>query len=95
MSETKKKAAKQRKAMRKTGGCPPLCDLTTLEETVIGIIGNAPIDGISVGIDMGEDGEESSLCEIKNPGPSHEVDLMFIFCRRFNFTSVLYKSSKK
>lgn len=55
MSETKKKAAKQSRELKKTvGGAPPV-DLTPLEESVIGIIGNTPIDGIPGGIDVGGD----------------------------------------
>lgn len=46
MSETKKKAAKQRRELKKTGGGPPPADLTPLEESVIGIIVDTPIDGI-------------------------------------------------
>lgn len=60
--------------MRKPGGGPPHGDLTALEETVIGIIGNKPIDGIPRGTDICEDDEESSLCKTEIPGPSHEID---------------------
>lgn len=59
MSETKKKAAKQRRELKKTGGGPPPADLTPLEESVIGIIGDTPIDGIPVGIDVG--GRQNSV----------------------------------
>eukprot|EP00105_Crassostrea_gigas_P004176 XP_011417310.1 PREDICTED: myb-related transcription factor, partner of profilin-like [Crassostrea gigas] len=52
MSETKKKVAKQRRELKKTGGGPPPADLTPLEESVIGIIGDTPIDGIPGGIDV-------------------------------------------
>lgn len=71
MSETIKKAAKQRREMRKTGGGPPPGDLTALEKTVNRIIGNTPIDEIPGGIYLGKDNEELSLCDTENPGPSH------------------------
>lgn len=57
MSETKKKAAKQRRELKKTVGGPPPADLTPLEESVIGIIGDTPIDGIPGGIDVGVETE--------------------------------------
>ena len=76
MSETKKKAAKQRRELRQTGGGPPPCDLTPLEETVVGIIGDTPIDGIPGGIDIAEDTEERPAPEFEaeSPGPSHVTD---------------------
>ena len=49
MSETKKKAAKHRKELKRTGGGPPPRDLTPFEETMIGIIGDTPIDGLPGG----------------------------------------------
>lgn len=67
MSETKKKAAKQRRELKKTGGGPPPVDLTPLEESVIGIIGNTPIDGIPGGIDVGGETELGTA----TPGPSN------------------------
>lgn len=73
-TETEKKATKQQREMRKTGGGATPGDLTAFWGMIIGIIGNTPIDGIPGGIDMGDDDEESSLCEIEYPGPSHEVD---------------------
>lgn len=46
---------KQRKKQRakKTGVGPPPADLTPLEESVIGLIGDTTIDGIPGGIDVG------------------------------------------
>jgi hypothetical protein len=75
MSE-KKKAAKQRRELRQTGGGPPPCDLTPLEETVVGIIGDTPIDGIPGGIDIAEDTEERPTPEFEaeSPGPSQVTD---------------------
>lgn len=67
MSETKKKAAKQRRELKKTGGGPPPADLTPLEESVIGIIGDTPIDGIPGGIDVGGETELGTA----TPGPSN------------------------
>ena len=55
MSETKKKVARQRKDMRQTGGGrPTTSSLTPLEDTVVCIIGDTPIDGITGGLDTEE-----------------------------------------
>ena len=74
MSETKKKAAKQRKESKRTGGGPPPRDLTPCEETVIGIIGETPIDGIPGGLDLAEEPEEPPAYEAESAGPSHITD---------------------
>ena len=74
MSETKKKAAKQQKELKRTGGEPPPRDLTPCEETVIGIIGDTPIDGIPEGLDLVEEPEEPPAHEAESAGPSHITD---------------------
>jgi len=51
MSNTKQKVAKIRREARKTGGGPPPEDISSLEDLVVEIIGDTPIDGIEGGID--------------------------------------------
>jgi len=51
MSLTKKKASLNRREARKTGGGPPPEDLSPLQDKVIGIIGETPIEGIDGGTD--------------------------------------------
>jgi hypothetical protein len=60
--------------MKKTEGGPPPGDLTYLEETVIGIIGDTPIDEIPGDMNIGAGGDEMSLCDVEIPGPSNEAD---------------------
>ena len=50
-SSTKKQAAMVRREARKTGGGPPPDSLTPLQDKVVGIIGDTPIEGILGGID--------------------------------------------
>ena len=49
-------------------------DLTPCEETVIGIIGDTPIDGIPGGVDLAEEPEEPPAYEAESAGPSHITD---------------------
>ena len=71
LSETKKKAAKHRKELKRTGGGPPLGDLTPFEETVIGFIGDTSIDGIPGGLDLAEEPEKHPHMK---RNPSHIMD---------------------
>ncbi|XP_071131749.1 myb/SANT-like DNA-binding domain-containing protein 4 [Mytilus edulis] len=50
-SIAKKQASRIRRESRKTGGGPPPEELTPLQDKVVAIIGNTPIDGIDGGID--------------------------------------------
>ena len=68
MSETKH--AKYRMELKPTGGGPPSHDLTPFEETVIGIIGDTPIDGIPGGLDLAEEPQEPPAHEAESAGPS-------------------------
>ena len=74
MSETKKKAAKHRKELKWTRGEPPLRVLTPFEETVIGIVGDTPIDGTPGRLDLAEEPEEPPAHEAESAGPSHITD---------------------
>ena len=71
MSETKKKAAKHRKELKRTRGEPPLRVLPPLEETVIGIAGDTPIDGTPGRLDLAEEPEEPPAHEAESAGPWH------------------------
>ena len=51
MSNTKQKVAKIRREARKTGSGPPSEDISSLEDLVVGIIGDNPTDVIEGGID--------------------------------------------
>ncbi|XP_071125303.1 uncharacterized protein [Mytilus edulis] len=46
MSNAKKKVSHNRREARKTGGGPPPEDIFSMEDQVVGIIGDTPIDGI-------------------------------------------------
>jgi hypothetical protein len=70
----KEEGYKTEKRDEKTGGGPPPGDLTHLEEAVIGIIGDTPIDGIPGNMNIGRGGDEPSLCDVETPGPSNEAD---------------------
>jgi hypothetical protein len=50
-SNAKKQAALVRRESRKTGGGPSPAKITPLQDKVVGIIGNTPVDGIEGGID--------------------------------------------
>jgi len=50
-SNTKKYAAQIRREARRTGGGPPIDELTPLQDKVVGIIGTTPIEGIEGGVD--------------------------------------------
>ncbi|CAG2195162.1 unnamed protein product [Mytilus edulis] len=51
MSNAKKKVSHNRREARKTGGGPPPEEMSSMEDQVVGIIGDTPIDGIDGGID--------------------------------------------
>ncbi|XP_071160778.1 myb/SANT-like DNA-binding domain-containing protein 4 [Mytilus edulis] len=51
MSNTKKKVSHNRREARKTGGGPPPEEISSMEDQVVGLIGDTPIDGIDGGID--------------------------------------------
>ena len=70
----KKKAAKHRKELKRTGGGPPPRDLTPFEESVIGIIGDTPIDGIPEGLDLAKEPEEPPAHEAESAGLSQITD---------------------
>lgn len=53
-SDTKKKASQQRRESLKTGGGPPPLELNAMQDRVVGIIGNLPIDGIPGGHDTAD-----------------------------------------
>ncbi|XP_071136623.1 myb/SANT-like DNA-binding domain-containing protein 4 [Mytilus edulis] len=51
MSSAKQKVSHNRREARKTGGGPPPEEISSMEDQVLGIIGDTPIDGIDGGID--------------------------------------------
>ncbi|VDI32969.1 Hypothetical predicted protein [Mytilus galloprovincialis] len=51
MSSAKQKVSHNRREARKTGGGPPPEEIFSMEDQVVGIIGDTPIDGIDGGID--------------------------------------------
>ncbi|CAG2200138.1 unnamed protein product [Mytilus edulis] len=51
MSNTKRKVSNNRREARKTGGGPPPEEMSSMEDQVVGIIGDTPLDGIDGGID--------------------------------------------
>ena len=53
-SDTKKKASRQRRESMKTGGGSPSPELDAMQDRVVGIIGNLPIDGLPGGHDTAE-----------------------------------------
>ena len=51
MSNTKKKVSNNRREARKTSGGPPPEEISSMEDQVVGIIGDTPKYGIDGGID--------------------------------------------
>ena len=51
MSNTKKQVSYNRREARRTGGGPPLDGLSSLQDKVVEIIGETPIEGIAGGTD--------------------------------------------
>ncbi|CAG2192568.1 unnamed protein product [Mytilus edulis] len=81
-SIAKKQASRIRRESRKTGGGPPPEQLTPLQDKVVAIIGNTPIDGIDGGIDTcpgiefdGEPAEEPS--QTRDSDSSNENDMSY------------------
>ena len=62
---------KPRKELKRARGEPPLRVLTPFEETVIGIVGDTPIDGTPGRLDLAEEPEEPPAHEAESAGPSH------------------------
>ncbi|XP_062595306.1 myb/SANT-like DNA-binding domain-containing protein 4 [Saccostrea cucullata] len=60
-SDAKKKASQQRRESAKTGGGPPPIELDALQDRVVGIIENLPIDGIPGGHDTARSNEGNIL----------------------------------
>ncbi|CAC5422327.1 unnamed protein product [Mytilus coruscus] len=71
MSSVMKAASNNRREARKTGGGPPPEELTPLQDKVVGIIGETPIEGIEGGTDTGSvpsaDGSEPDVLDFNFP----------------------------
>ncbi|XP_071139718.1 myb/SANT-like DNA-binding domain-containing protein 4 [Mytilus edulis] len=79
---TNSAASRIRRESRKTGGGPPPEELTPLQDKVVAIIGNTPIDGIDGGIDTcpgkefdGVPAEE--LTQTRDSDSSNENDMSY------------------
>ncbi|XP_071147415.1 myb/SANT-like DNA-binding domain-containing protein 4 [Mytilus edulis] len=73
MSSTKKAASSNRREARKTGGGLPPEEFTPLQDKVVGIIGETPIEGIEGGTDTGSvpSGDGKPSCSFWTESPKN------------------------